>query len=190
MPTTSAITVIFVSIALSAARASDVTVHYHNEAGIPAKALAQAIKTANSAMQRAEVQVLWVNCYAEPQQCRSANALEVSIVETMSDVRTTSFSMGYSLLPQTGNGVYAKVMWNRVRQYARIFDLPAAKVLGNAIAHEIGHLLLGSGEHSRVGIMKARWSGTEKVALVGGRLEFLGHEAARMRRRVAVMGKK
>ena len=189
MTTTNKVAAILVSVAASVVLASEVTVHYYNEARIPERALAEAIETANSAMRRAEIKVRWVNCYAEPQNCRTANTLQVSVVDTMSEVRTPSFSMGYSLLPQTGNGVYAKVMWNRVLQYAKAFDLPATKVLGNVIAHEIGHLLLGTGEHSHGGIMKARWSGSEKTALAGGRLAFQGHEAAKMRRRVAEMAK-
>jgi hypothetical protein len=171
----------------SFATAAEVTVHYYNEAGIPEKALGQAIETANSVLRRAEVRVRWVDCYRQPKACQNGNALEVSIVEKASTVRNASFSMGYSLLPAGGTGVYATVMWNRVRRYAETFDMPAIKVLGNAIAHEIGHLLLGTGEHSREGIMMPSWTGREKVSLMSGRLQFQGHEATKMRRRVVEM---
>jgi hypothetical protein len=40
-------------------------------------------------------------------------------------------------------------------------------MLGRAIAHEIGHLLLG-GEHSAQGIMQAQW-GTEQFEYAAGR---------------------
>jgi len=31
-------------------------------------------------------------------------------------------------------------------------------LLGRAVAHEIGHLLMGTNQHSASGIMRARWS--------------------------------
>jgi hypothetical protein len=41
------------------------------------------------------------------------------------------------------------------------------RLLGYAIAHEIGHLLLGTTDHTRVGLMRGRWtheSGADKPA--------------------------
>lgn len=179
---------LFVLTAALAAAAEEITVHYYNEAGVPARLLEQAVGTANSALRRAEIRVKWVNCYRDPEACTTAAALRVSIVEAAEPaLRAVSFAMGHSLLPQGGQGVYAKVFCNRVKQYAQSIDAPTATVLGNAIAHEIGHLLLGSGEHSRQGIMKAQWSGAERESLRSGRIRFQGHEAARMRRRAAEM---
>jgi hypothetical protein len=182
------------AVASAAALGADLIVHYHNEARVPEKPLALAIETAAQALRRAEIQVRWVNCYANAEACKVEPAtagvvLQVSIAGAPTNEfrAVSSFAMGYSLLPEQGQGVYAKVMWPRVMKYSIAFDVPAALVLGNAIAHEVGHLLLGTGEHSHRGIMRAQWSGAEKFALEGGRLGFQGHEAARMRRRVAVL---
>src|SRR5262245_59711129 len=45
--------------------------------------------------------------------------------------------------------------WGRGSRSTGIASLP--KMLGSAIAHEIGHLLLRSQAHSAEGIMQARW---------------------------------
>ncbi len=35
--------------------------------------------------------------------------------------------------------------------------MPASRLLGRAIAHEVGHLLLPGGRHSPSGLMRAPW---------------------------------
>jgi hypothetical protein len=45
-------------------------------------------------------------------------------------------------------------------------------MLGHAMAHEIGHVLLGSTEHSPDGIMKARWSTTDYQKAAKGYMKF------------------
>jgi hypothetical protein len=45
-------------------------------------------------------------------------------------------------------------------------------ILGAAMAHEIGHVLLGSNEHSRMGIMKACWGPLEFRCLATKGLHF------------------
>lgn len=178
---------------VAAVSGSELTIRYYNEVGVPEKALSKAIETAAAALRRAEIPARWVNCYAKPTDCSTAAGvvLEVSIIGAPAEEfrKVASFAMGYSLLPEQGDGVYAKVIWNRVMKYSKAFDVPAPLVLGNAIAHEVGHLLLGTGDHAHAGIMKAQWSGMEKVALAGGRLGFQGHESAKMRRRLLVSGR-
>jgi hypothetical protein len=184
----------FALTATIASAANTLTVRYYNEAGIPGKALASAVGTANLAMRTAGIQVHWLDCYATPEDCREAGDRALAVTFTVArpseagggSLVNAGFSMGYSLLPENGaGGVYAKVMWNRVIAYAQAVDAPAAAVLGHVIAHELGHLLLNTGRHSHHGIMKAVWTGSGKSLLAGGRLAFQGHEAAAMRRRVA-----
>lgn len=52
---------------------------------------------------------------------------------------------------------------------------------GHAIAHEIGHLLLGSAGHPRLGLMRALWSHDELRGLKPAHWGFSAREAARMR---------
>jgi len=52
--------------------------------------------------------------------------------------------------------VLATVFYDRVELGTRGGDISG--VLGLAIAHELGHLLLGSGEHIDEGIMRPHWT--------------------------------
>jgi len=54
-------------------------------------------------------------------------------------------------------------------------------VLGHALAHEIGHLLLPVGSHSQAGIMRERLSSEDWRAAEMGRLLFAKKEAKAMR---------
>ena len=46
-------------------------------------------------------------------------------------------------------------VYGRLADVARLRDRPVGSVIGIAIAHEVGHLLLGEHAHSRSGIMRA-----------------------------------
>jgi hypothetical protein len=73
-----------------------------------------------------------------------------------------------------------------IRAVAERASSPAATLLGRAIAHEIGHLLLGSGGHPRMGLMRALWSQEELRGLRPAHWGFSPREAARMRQKLLV----
>ncbi|HEY7305461.1 MAG TPA: hypothetical protein VH601_15160 [Bryobacteraceae bacterium] len=55
-----------------------------------------------------------------------------------------------------------------------------AKVLGDAIAHELGHVLLRSGQHSGSGLMRARWDKATWLNVAVGQVRMDQDEARRM----------
>jgi hypothetical protein len=68
-------------------------------------------------------------------------------------------SLGYSVVDsRQKRGTLATVFVDRIRMAALRTRLDPARLLGRAMAHEIGHLLLGTTGHSRAGLMRARWS--------------------------------
>jgi hypothetical protein len=67
--------------------------------------------------------------------------------------------LGYSLVDGgTQAGSLATIYLNRVRWLASASTIDLATLLGRAIAHEIGHLLLGTTDHGAIGVMRAIWS--------------------------------
>jgi hypothetical protein len=90
--------------------------------------------------------------------------------------------LGYSLVDGgTQAGSLATIYLNRVRWLASASTADLATLLGRAIAHEIGHLLLGTPEHGVTGVMRAIWS---RETLRNSRPRewlFSGHEARKMR---------
>jgi hypothetical protein len=72
-----------------------------------------------------------------------------------------------------------------VLRIARGSAVDFATLLGRAIAHEIGHLLLGHSRHSRVGLMRAIWSQDEIRGIRPTNWQFSAAEAAEMRHGLA-----
>lgn len=66
----------------------------------------------------------------------------------------------------------ANVFYHRVLELEKATLSPAARVLGAVLAHELGHLLLGRGSHSAVGIMRCPWDTAELRELEKGTLVF------------------
>lgn len=66
----------------------------------------------------------------------------------------------------------ATVFYSRVEEVTAATNSLTGEVLGTALAHELGHLLLGKGAHSRGGLMRCPWDTEELLALHRGQLLF------------------
>lgn len=80
-----------------------------------------------------------------------------------------------------GGGGYITVYYDRVEEIAERVRIRRKCVLGHALAHEIGHLLLPAGSHSQAGIMRERLSLEDWRAAEMGRLLFANRQAEAMR---------
>jgi hypothetical protein len=84
---------------------------------------------------------------------------------------------------RTGAGVLATVYFDRVLWMANQTGGDARALLGRAIAHELGHLLLASNTHSPLGLMRAVWSREELRQSRSGDWMFGVQEIAAIRTR-------
>jgi hypothetical protein len=50
---------------------------------------------------------------------------------------------------------------DRVQAIAQRTSIPSGSLLGRAIAHEVGHLLLGTNAHAPRGLMREIWTDAE-----------------------------
>src|SRR5262249_55447536 len=75
----------------------------------------------------------------------------------------------------------AGILYDRVHHLAVSKRIEVAPILGIAMAHEIGHLLLQSREHSSEGIMRRYWSSTDLQSAAQSGLHFTAEQARRMR---------
>lgn len=82
--------------------------------------------------------------------------------------------------PFAASGVRAIVFYERIRDLASQLGLCPYTLLGHAMAHELGHVLLGNCTHSPAGIMRAEWTDTDFVRPVS--LSFTRAETALLRR--------
>jgi hypothetical protein len=94
---------------------------------------------------------------------------------------TSSETLGFCLSFENGDAV---VLADAIRKRAVFGSTSFADLLGLAMAHELGHLLLRSASHSVAGIMRARWTERGLRDDDRGYLRFTPGEAESMRREV------
>jgi hypothetical protein len=90
--------------------------------------------------------------------------------------------LGNSLIDtDTGGGSLATIYLDRIATLAGSSRTSAATLLGRAIAHEIGHLLMGTTTHGPAGLMRAVWSTAELRRDDASDWLFTPREASAMR---------
>lgn len=136
-----------------------------------------AIRTAAEIVAEAGVSVEWRDCTntsTEPgcQDVRHGRDLIVRIMPEVTpsasfrgsalQLRTVpgrSLQLGVAVInPVTLAGEMATIFHEQVRAVARRSGVDDTQLLGRAVAHEVGHLLLRVREHSASGIMRGAWS--------------------------------
>jgi hypothetical protein len=83
-----------------------------------------------------------------------------------------------------GYSSLSSVFYERVKELVKLRGSTRAALLGNIMAHEIGHLLLGIGSHSSRGIMRFPWKRREVELADKGWLRFTPQQAERIRAQV------
>ena len=75
--------------------------------------------------------------------------------------------------------------FDAVTDVARRYGSPRGDVLGLALAHEIGHVLLPPPSHSSSGIMQPSWEGDDLRHVLFGDVTFTDGQVLAMRSRLA-----
>jgi hypothetical protein len=140
-----------------------------------------AIQTAASIVESAGVFVEWYDCTDNGrrpvcQDARRSGNVIARIMPTLTPsapLRKLSLEvlgaqgeaeppLGFAVVdPDTHAGKMATVFHDQVEAVARRTGVARSELLGRALAHEVGHLLLGVRGHSRSGIMRAVWTDDE-----------------------------
>jgi hypothetical protein len=168
-----------------------IALHVYDYAQVEAKELARAQDEASRVLQGIGIEAAWLNCPVpgvkpqNAQECGStAGALVLRILpQAMAErLGRAEGSLGFAQLTDHGTpGFVASVFYHRVETLAVDLACPRAVILGHALAHEIGHLLLGTNSHSPNGIMRANWTEKELLSASAGRFGFFPQQAATMR---------
>lgn len=128
-----------------------------------------AMEIVTAMMADAGIAVDWRDCSAggDAHPCRTVrdrHDLVVRIVPTPAgrDDTARDRQLGFAAVDPSGQGnVMATIYYERVLRTARRTSLDAGALLGRAMAHEIGHLLLRAPGHSQAGLMRALWTDAE-----------------------------
>lgn len=169
-----------------------VTVAVHNQAGVPANTLAHAEQAASLIFRQAGVEVVWANCELPAEEAQTASSchvtefpmhLQLSIVGRSKSLRESV--LGVAFLGEDGSGCYSDVFFERVEELHERFTVNLGPLLGEVVAHEIAHLLLGTNAHSETGIMRPHWGPQDLVNASKGQLLFTKAQGQTMREKVS-----
>ena len=132
------------------------TVSVYNMAKVHGLTLGRAEKQASKVFREAGIELEWMHCPC-PQYLRPKELMLRIIPRLFGSMHATFLGSDLGFAP-TGpeGGDLATIFYDHVEKVAKGGDISA--VLGCAIAHELGHLLLGQNAHSVSGIMHAHWS--------------------------------
>jgi hypothetical protein len=143
--------------------------------GVPGRDLSTAEATAARVFDGIGVRVVWMNCGSAHHHFTGVAApcdeplttgeviLRIAGAGAGSGDEKDTASMGFALVsPHAGTApVLATVFADRVLDVARGAGIDARPLLGLAIGHELGHLLLSTDAHAPIGLMRAHWSQAE-----------------------------
>jgi hypothetical protein len=135
---------------------------------------AAAMRTAADAIASAGLHVTWRDCSrggaAHPcRTVREAGDLVVRVMparsaglHSIAAPEDAEVQLGFAPVdPAGGATVIATVYYDAVQQVASRTGLRVPDLLGRAIAHEIGHLLLRAPGHGQSGLMRPLWTDHE-----------------------------
>lgn len=143
-----------------------VSVRVYDQAGLESKTLEKAKKTAERPFRLAGVEIDWVHCSVDGTETKAVctsllgpNEISLRIVSrSPAERKATGHSTGgrATRLSRVGGAGLIALFFDRLDTIAREVRMSRAVVLGQAMTHEIGHLLLPKYSHSRRGIMRAK----------------------------------
>jgi hypothetical protein len=155
-----------------------ITIHVRNYAGVEPKILTEAEEVATGIFRKAGLDTRWADTVltAENDQANSADHpgftltdIQVSIFQHVMSDQSGLPNNVMGLAPGTGpdrgivyvfgSNVEARFWMLVIAHCSGRMDrhVSMAQILGHAIAHEIGHLLLNQQVHSPRGIMRGEW---------------------------------
>lgn len=168
-----------------------IRIRLYNYAQVPGPSLSQAEWVTNRIFQEAGIETAWLDCLAgltqEPSlhPCGEALAPADLILRFLSERGSErkefrDSHMGFAL-PSEEGGIHSSIFYPDVQSAAKNEGIMLDQLLGHAIAHEIGHLLLNSSVHSPAGLMRAQWNTKDLIRASRGDLLFNALQAETMR---------
>jgi len=167
-----------------------VTIRLYDSSGMPPADLRTAMLAAQTALHSGAVGAVWVVC-PPPGATPAGNSsgctglphdreLLVRIVRAPV-VLISADTLGFAAVDTAaGRGTLATVFADRIARLAARGGIDGATLVGYAMAHEIGHLLLGTATHAPRGLMRAGWRLDELTRHVPTDWRFSREDAAHL----------
>jgi hypothetical protein len=142
------------------ASAPCVEVRVYDTADTPPSDMRAAHDAVAKVLGAAGVEIDWLECPASlpTGRCGSVPAPSAVLVRVVAQSSPVKSALGDSLVDYVSHrGTLATLFAVNVRAMAERTHTSAGSLLGLAMAHEIGHVLLGSLDHSPAGLMRPHW---------------------------------
>jgi hypothetical protein len=161
-----------------------------NSSPISSSTVEQAEREAGQVLHKVDVEVIWLNCPQEVSQSASLGRcsemsvpshLRLRIIRASHGLEASTVGMAFS---EDGRGCYAEVFYEPIRQLEEETQVSSSVILGHAMAHELGHLLLGTNAHSPSGLMRAHWTRDDLIDATKGHLRFSEEQRLKLRSRL------
>ena len=170
-------------------------IHVYDYSGRQASVLPDVQVSVAEVFRQAGIGIHWDDCLfgvkrATVSVCGSGTLDVTHLVltilpETMAaKIASRTEQLAASVSAPGGFPTQTYIFMDRVTNFSIAAKAPTANMLAMAIAHEIGHLLLGPESHSALGIMRSKWSMDDAGRFVKGFLTFTARQAEAMRAEV------
>jgi hypothetical protein len=163
-----------------------ITVQIYNYSLASPTVLVGAEREAGRILRMAGLRAVWLECPVgpftpgTPGHCEKAPEATDLRLRVLGAPLTNKFQdtvFGFAVHPVLAS-VYYEYAARRATSDDADFEAPI--ILGCAIAHELGHLLLGTNSHSDAGIMQPRWESNQFRQLMFGNLVFTTEQSKLM----------
>ncbi len=159
--------------------ASSITVRIYDYARVPPECIEEAQAHVTDLYAAIGVQAVWAKT-VRPTESR-VHSPERDPRELLMKILSPAMSrrlgvaedaLGLAAVTLLEGGTIAYVLFDRVSHVAITSATSRATVLGMVISHELGHLLLPHGSHSRTGLMRPRWNAVDFKVVNHQQLHF------------------
>jgi hypothetical protein len=150
------------SMLAAAATALTLTVRVYDLYGVSDAERARGIELAQRTLAHAGVASAWIDCTRRPgvdRPARCAAVLETNeiVLRFQRESPRGEHILGTAVVQDSGPNVFASIYAHSILARSARTGVPQSTILGRVMAHEIGHLLLGTNSHAPTGLMKASW---------------------------------
>lgn len=172
---------VLMSAGLAGAQTPRVNIRIYDASLGPRAARAAAVEAASAIVNEAGVEADWRDCTDDglASSCQASREVRDVIVRIMPsapgglpfggsaiasrpNIDESSLRLGLAIVdPGTRVGSMVTLYYDHVTTVARRAGIDVGELLGRALAHELGHLLLGISGHSPTGLMRAIWTDAE-----------------------------
>ena len=164
-----------------------------NSSPISSSTVERAEGEASRVLRDVGIEVIWLNCPQEISQEASrgrcsevsfSSHLHLRILRVSHGLKVST--VGISFSAEDGRGCYADLFYEPIQQLEEQTHVSKSVILGHAMAHELGHLLLGTNSHSPSGLMRAYWTREDLTNASVGNLRFSKEQCLKIRSRLTM----